>query len=205
MGTGGSTASRLRERLAGERGVTLVELVTAMALAIVVIGAPLALMIVSLRQHDDVASRTDSVRQAEVGLNKLTRDLRQADPTQAITLTWGSGAATASFSVVKPGTGAATDQTVVWTCTANGSCTRKVGSGVAAVQIAHVVSTTFTSKNATGATLTSPTASANPPVYVGITISVQPVSQDSTSHTARPAGIKGPLTIETGVDLWGNS
>ncbi|MCW3065476.1 MAG: hypothetical protein JWN32_2648 [Solirubrobacterales bacterium] len=198
-------AGQWRRRLAAERGVTLIELVTAMALALVVVAAPLTFLIVSLRQHDNIASRTDSVRQAEVGLNQLTRDLRQADPTRSIVLTWGSGAATAAFSIVKPGTGAGTDQTVTWTCAANGTCTRALAGGPATTQIMHVVSTSFAPKSATGATLTSPTASSNPPVYVGITMSLQPVSQDTISHSARPKGISQPLTINTGVDLWGNS
>jgi Tfp pilus assembly protein PilW len=191
--------------VAAEGGITLVELVTAMALALVVIAAPLTFLIVSLRQHDNVASRTDSVRQAEVGLNQLTRDLRQADPAQLIVLTWGSGTATAAFSIGKPGTAGASDQIVTWTCTANASCTRSLDGGAAAVQITHVVSTSFAPKSATGATLTSPTSSSNPPVYVGITLSVNPVSQDTITHSARPAGISGPLTIQAGVDLWGNS
>jgi Tfp pilus assembly protein PilW len=192
-------------RLSAERGVTLIELVTAMALAIVVIGAPLTFMIVTLRQHDNVVSRTDAVRQAEVGLNQLTRDLRLADPTQNnVVLSWqsdGSGTATATFSIVRSGS----DVVVTWTCTANGSCTRKRGaSGAAEVEIEHVVSTTFSPVSAAGATLTSPTSSSTPPAYVGIRMSVQPVSQAGIAHTARPKGISQPLTLNTGVALWGS-
>jgi Tfp pilus assembly protein PilW len=192
-------------RLHCERGITLIELVTAMALAIVVIGAPLTFMIVTLHQHDNVVSRTDAARQAEVGLNQLTRDLRLADPTQNnIVLSWqsdGLGTATATFSIVLSGS----DVTVVWTCTANANCTRKLGpSGAAQVEIEHVLSTTFAPVSAAGATLTSPTSISNPPVYVGITMSVQPVSQAGIAHTARPKGISKPLTMNTGVQLWGS-
>jgi Tfp pilus assembly protein PilW len=192
-------------RLRCERGVTLIELVTAMALAIVVIGAPLTFMIVTLRQHDNTVSRTDAARQAEVGLNQLTRDLRLADPTQNnIVLSWqsdGSGTATATFSIVLAGA----DQTVTWTCTANASCTRKLGSGTAQVEIQNVVSTKFSPVSAAGAALTSPTATSTPPAYVGITMSVQPVSQDDKSHAVRPNGISKALTMNTGVQLWGSS
>jgi Tfp pilus assembly protein PilW len=196
---------RLLQRLSGARGITLIELVTAMALALVVVGAPLTFMLFSFRQHDNVISRTDAIRQAQVGLNQLAHDLRQADPTQSTVLSWSNGTATATFSIVTPGTSAAGDQTVTWACTANASCTRKVGAGAATMRIAHVVSTSFAPTSATGALLGSPTSASNPPVYVGITISVDPVSQDSKSHTSRPAGIKAPITINAGVDLWGNS
>ena len=192
-------------RLQCQRGVTLVELVFAMALAIVVIGAPLSFMIVSLHQHNDVVSRTDAVRDAEVGLDKMMRDLRQADPTQTISMTWSSGTASAVFYTPTPGTAGASDQKITWTCTANATCTRQVGAGVATVQIFHVTSTTFAPKDANGNAMTSPVSTSNPPVYVGITMVVPPISQDGKAHAANAQGLTNGITISAGVDLWGQS
>lgn len=185
--------------------MTLIELLVAMSMAIVVLGAPLTFMIVSLHQHNDVVSRTDAVRDAEVGLDKLMRDLRQADPTQTISMTWSGGTASAVFYTPTPGTAGASDQKVTWTCTANSTCTRQVGTGAATVQIFHVTSITFAPKDANGNTMTSPVSTANPPVYVGITLLVPPISQDGSAHSAKPSGITNDVTLTAGVDLWGQS
>jgi Tfp pilus assembly protein PilW len=196
-------ARTVLERLAHQRGVTLIELVFAMSLAIVVIGAPLTFMVVSLHQHNTVISRTDAVRDAEVGLDRLMRDLRQADPTQSVSLTWASGSASAVFYILTPGTAGASDQKITWTCSANASCTRQVGTGSVTTQIKYVTSTSFAPKDANGNTLTS--GSSTTPAYVGITLTMKGVSQDGTAKAVAARGITQPITLSAGVDLWGNT
>lgn len=200
----GTAPRRALPRLAGERGYTLVEMLVAMVLGIVVVGGPIALIIVSLSQQNATSSRTVAARQAEVGLERLTRDLRQAqnlpDPTTGVnatpvTVTYGSGSSTATLNVDPNG---AASGAVVWTRSAAGACTRKQGSAAAVPLINGVTSATFTPLARDGTTLTS---GSTDPAFLNIQIKVQVTSQLDAGQTHAVSGVNHPITVQDGVAL----
>ncbi len=72
------TSSRQRWLIHGQRGSTLIELLVAMPIAVVLLG----LVVQSLGQagHDqqDIERRTELLTDAQLGLERMTRELRQA-------------------------------------------------------------------------------------------------------------------------------
>jgi Tfp pilus assembly protein PilW len=67
---------RLRARLAGEAGFTLVELLTAMVIGMVVVFAAFTLMERSFVAANDVADRADAAQRGRIAMDALTRQLR---------------------------------------------------------------------------------------------------------------------------------
>jgi prepilin-type N-terminal cleavage/methylation domain-containing protein len=198
---------RLRSRCAEQRGYTLIELLVVMALSTVVVGVPLAFVILSLKQQNVAASRSAGVEAESVGLNRLTRDLRQIAPNTTSTFTWGGTSATASMTLPVPGSDGATTETVVWSCTGLGSsgtgtCTRTVNGGTAVQEITDVVNLTFAPVSAAGSSLTS---TASNPSYVGITLQVLPANQLDPTATNPNDGIVNPIILEDGVALRNNA
>jgi hypothetical protein len=168
-------------------------------------------IVMSLQQQNVSASRTAAATQEELGLGRLTRDLRQVVPSTTSTFTWSSTSASASFTVPVPGTAAASNETVIWSCTFGntGTCTRKVNAGTAVKQISNVENVSFSALDASGNVLgggSSPFSATNP-AYVGITVKVLDVSQlDSTSAPSHAvAGVSNWITVADGVDLRNNS
>jgi prepilin-type N-terminal cleavage/methylation domain-containing protein len=200
-----------RERSSDERGYTLIELVIVMALAVVVVGAPMALIVLSLKQQNVSSSRSVAATQEQIGLERLTRDLRQVVPNTTSTFAWSSSAASVTFTLPVPGTQAASTELVTWSCTfgAAGSCTRQVDSGTAVKEIANVESVSFAPVDASGNSLggSGPSYDASNPAYVGITVKVLDVSQ--LDNTASPShsvpGVSNWITVQGGVDLRNNS
>jgi prepilin-type N-terminal cleavage/methylation domain-containing protein len=198
-----------------ERGFTLIEMLVAMSLSLVIGGAAMTFMVVSIDQQNAVSSRTVAARNAETALEQLTRDLRQAMTQNAsggalhVTVTNATTTpptTTISLSIPTPAANGATDttpQSVTWSCqgsaTSPGTCTRTVGS-VAHTEVVGFESFSFT--NASGSTLT-PTVT-DPP-YLGITLNVQDTSQlDRTQYTSTPHAVRGstnPIVVQIGVDL----
>ena len=201
----------MSERWSDERGYTLIELVVVMALALIVVGVPMAFIVLSLKQQNVSSSRSVAATQEQIGLERLTRDLRQVVPSTTSTFTWSSTAASATFTLPVPGTQAASTESVTWSCTfgATGTCTRQVGTGTAVKEIANVESVSFAPVDAGGNSLggSGPTYSATSPAYVGITMKVLDVSQldgtASPSHAVQ--GVSNWITVQGGVDLWNNS
>jgi prepilin-type N-terminal cleavage/methylation domain-containing protein len=197
----------------GERGYTMIELLVVMVASVIVIGLPMMFVVVSLTQQNVSVSRAVAATQEDVGLGRLTRDLRQVVPstTAASTFTWSSTVATASFTMPTPGTGNGSTQTVVWSCTFGdtGTCTRAVSGGTAVKEISNVEGVSFSPLDANGNPLggAGPSYSATNPAYVGITLQVLDVSQldntPSPSHVVR--GISNWITVRDGVALRGNS
>jgi type II secretory pathway pseudopilin PulG len=70
-----SIPARLR---ADEAGFTLVELLVASSILIVILGAVLALLQTSTRVEARDRERTHAIREAQVGVYRMTRELRQA-------------------------------------------------------------------------------------------------------------------------------
>jgi prepilin-type N-terminal cleavage/methylation domain-containing protein len=196
-----------RSRLSDERGFSLIELLIAMVLSLVIGGAAMTFMIVSLREQNAVSSRASATRVAEVGLEKLARDLRQA--MTSVTITAPTSATTKlAFSIPTPGADS-TGKAVTWTCpnttaaaTNIGTCTRTL-AGTQTNSIAGVQSLSLTTSS--GAALGIPTSST--PNYLGITLTVQVLSQNHTSSVlAGPDGTSTTpstkaIVVQTGVDL----
>jgi Tfp pilus assembly protein PilW len=198
-----------RELLGDQRGVTLVELLFYIGLSLVVIVAPLYFVITSINQQNNVSSRTSAARQAEAGLEQMTRDLRQAMSQDgsgnalSVTVSNPTSATTAiSFDIPTPGN-VTSPQAVTWTCPSTGAssvgtCTRKVGSGASEAEITGVSSVTFAPISSSGASMTLP---ATNPAYVNVTLLAQATSQLDTTKTHSASGIANPIKVQTGVDL----
>jgi Tfp pilus assembly protein PilW len=192
--------ARLRG-LRGEAGFSLNELMLAMVLAVIVVGAPMTFIIVSLNQQNAVSSRSVAAREASVGLSQLTRDLREAQlvsnsagvNSTPVSVTNVGGVATATFYLPNAGSTAAGTQ-VVWTCTPGASCTRKLGAATAVPEITGVTAATFTATAADGSSVT-----ANP-AFVSINIQAQVTSLADSTHTRTVAGTSS-ITLQDGVAL----
>jgi prepilin-type N-terminal cleavage/methylation domain-containing protein len=196
-------------RLSGERGYTLIELVIVMALSVVVVGGPMSFIVVSLNQQNVASSRSAAVEQASVGLSRLTRDIRQVVPGTTSTFTWGSGSssATATMTLPVPGTGGASTEQVVWTCsfsTPPGTCTRAVNGGTAVRELSGVDAVSFAPLSDQGVALSTP---ASNPAYVGITLKVLAINQldPGQNQTNTTSYIRNPITLQDGVDLRTNT
>jgi Tfp pilus assembly protein PilW len=62
----------------GEEGSTLIELVVAMPIAVVLIGVIVATLGSAGRSQQDVERRSEALSQGQIGLERMTRELRQA-------------------------------------------------------------------------------------------------------------------------------
>jgi len=181
-----------------------------MSLSLVIAGATMTFMIVSLDQGNAVSSRAFASSQAETGVEQLVRDLRDAMSQTAsgsalsVTVSNPTTSTTAiSLDLPTPGSDT-TPETVKWTCpstgaTTQGLCTRTVGSGGALHEIRGVLSATFAPYSSTGALDT--TFPASNPAYIAITLDVQDTSASDTGQTHVVQGIKNPIVIQTGADL----
>lgn len=193
-----------------EDGYTLVELVIVAALALVVVGAPLTFVVVSLQQQNVGSSRVAAANQEEVAMARLTRDLRQVVPGSTTTFTWSSTSASVTMTLPVPGSGGASTESVSWSCSPNaagtGTCTRAVNSGTAVVELSNARTVSFAPVDSAGNSLggsTSPYTATNP-AYVGITFSVLDVSQLDRGATHAVQGVAHPITLQDGVELLSN-
>jgi hypothetical protein len=60
-----------------EEGLTLVELLISITMAVVITGAAAAMLINSLQRQSDVTQRADQVGQAQVAVERMVRSIRQ--------------------------------------------------------------------------------------------------------------------------------
>jgi Tfp pilus assembly protein PilV len=214
--------SAIWRKLRCERGVTLVELLIAMVMALLVVGVPTFWIAAGMRQENLAASRSSSAVQAEVGLARLIHDLRQVAPSTTTTFTWtapaGSGSASVAFTIPVAGTQGATTQSVTWSCSFGntGTCSRQVCTispvvcSTAVQQISNVWFVSFDPTDANGNHLAS--GSTTQAAYVAIQIQVLDTSQlDRTrSHQALQAVPSSTynlkrIVLQGGVDLRSNS
>lgn len=180
-----------RQEWTEERGSSIVELLVAMLVGGIVVVIPLVLISTVFKSTNEVTSRTEAASRAQLALRGLITDLRQAT---AVTITSASGSASAVLAVpvrTAPGAGqtvAPASQTVTWTCTAGGTCGRRVGSGADVEQVADVDSADFTATSASGATTTTN------PTFVSVTMRtrLRLAARESTQRT---------MTVSDGVGL----
>lgn len=199
-----SRIARTRRRVALEDGLTFIELLVTISAFVVLIAIPLTWLVMTIRQQDQTVSRSWSVTQAEGGLERLTRDLRQVVPGTTTTFTWNSSSAGVTLTVPQPGTQGASTQSIIWSCTFGnaGTCTRAVGAGAAVPEINNVSNLTFAPRDAGGNLLGS--GSSTQAVFVAVTLTVKDIS--SLDHS-QSTPVKGgsDITLADGVDLRNNS
>ena len=137
------TGRRPTAGLRAEAGFTLIEVLMALLVGIIVIGAGVYGLASAFRQNTEVVARTSSSYQGEVGLQRLTNDLRYATtcPTYGSSNTLGIASKPVLGLLVSSGpvlqmcdglTGSHSSQApalalVTWTCTtaaATETCTR---------------------------------------------------------------------------------
>ena len=73
-------------RLRGEDGVTLVELLTTMALAVVVLGVFVGTIVDASGSSRRQTTRVGALNDSKLAFERVTRDIRRADPLQAAEL-----------------------------------------------------------------------------------------------------------------------
>ena len=69
---------RLRRLIQGQGGSTLIELLVAMPLSVLLLGIVIQALGVAGRREQDLERRTETVQQAELGLERMTREIRSA-------------------------------------------------------------------------------------------------------------------------------
>jgi hypothetical protein len=182
-----------------------------MVLGLVIAGAAMSFLIVTIHQQNVVSSRSVAERQAEIVLQRLTREVRQAQnivststggDTTPVNVTYGSG--TSSLSFYLPSSGSTSAGThVTWTCTAGISCTRTTGA-TTVTELNGVSAATFTPIGSSGAALASNAGTGSSPTYpssIQIELQVKDISQLDAGQTHTVTGITNPITVQDGVAL----
>ena len=182
------------------------ELLVAMAMALVVFGTGAAFMVVAFHQENIVSSRTTATNQAEQGLEQLVRDLREA--TTSVTISAPTGSTTQiQFNIPTSGTGGLSSQQLTWTCASSGvgTCVRVLGTGSGATSktlIRGVQSMVFTPTY--GGTATTPT-NATDMASVAMTLTVRVLNYGLTSNgtvtTASAGTASSPIVLQATADL----
>ena len=100
---------RARPRLGGEDGFTLVELLTAMAISLVVAAGALVLLEISAPQADRELQREVAISEGRSGVERMLREIRNADIVNATSPTMidvntptASGSSASSTSATPP-------------------------------------------------------------------------------------------------------
>jgi type II secretory pathway pseudopilin PulG len=197
---------RIRSRaVAAERncaGVTLVELLCAMVLAVFVLAGAVTLLVLTFRQENYITSRNVAKNTAEAGLEQLELDLREAVSEPSIST--AGGTTTLSFSDPVPGSGGAGSESVTWTCTASvttpGTCTRVVGAGPTAqtrLEIDGLEAFTVTPYGTSGSALSLPTSASSPVSAVALQLAVQESAYGLTSaRGSATTALPGSRTLD---------
>lgn len=112
--------------LRDERGMTLVELLVAMSVMIVVVAAVVDLVGVATRHQERVGARAEAITRGQVGLERMTHELRQASWVLV------SSSQVVDFdALVPPGDGGTpVHRHVRYDCSGASSCTRLEGPPV---------------------------------------------------------------------------
>lgn len=200
---------------AGESGFTLIELLVAMALSLFIGAGAMTFMVVTFEQQNDISSRAVATDQAELGLEQLVRDLREA--TTGLSISTSSQTTTISFTVPAPGTAGSGSDSLVWTCTGStstpGSCSRVLtptsGGTVTRTEISGLESLTVTPYGSGDppAALTLPITGATNVSAVALTANVQITSYGRTRTTVatnpstRGFGDTNPIVLQATADL----
>lgn len=107
--------SRLRARLRPEAGFTLIELMVGLALAMIIFFAAVNFIDVGTRSQAETGERVHALGQQRVGLERMTRELRQAQDVVT---------STGAVDFILPEPGATADLQVRYDCTVENQCRR---------------------------------------------------------------------------------
>jgi hypothetical protein len=111
-----------------ERGVTLIEMTVAMAMAIVITGAAVAMLVSVLQRQPDLTERGDQVGKARIGVERFIREIRQG-VVGSVKANTTTGFEFETYVDTKCGTTSVTTATkcrVVYSCAIE-KCTRTSG------------------------------------------------------------------------------
>lgn len=175
----------------GQAGFSLPELLLVMILAVIVIGLPLTLAVSSFSAQNQSASRSASAARAQIGIDRLVRDLRQSI-TASITSTQAPATAVLTIPTKRVNNLAAAQPAtqVTWICTTGATCTRTTGGGDVRQLIPGVTAATFTPTFFAGAT---------GPSRVDVSVTAQ-VLDERRGATETLSGADA-VTFRDGVDL----
>lgn len=109
-----------------ERGFTLIELLTAMAILVIIVIATLAMLDFAVRSEPEIAERNNAIRDAQVEVERMVRELRGSYDVLAATSSTLSVLTYLNRTTCAGGaTGTARKCRIDYACTA-GSCIRTV-------------------------------------------------------------------------------
>jgi prepilin-type N-terminal cleavage/methylation domain-containing protein len=184
----GRIPRRWRAAAGDERGFTLTELLIAMTLGLIVIGASVMVFTAAVQSQPKTSARAAKVQQARTTAERITRELRQG---------WGAPTTTASQLAILTyvphatcgGTtaGPATGCRVTYTCTA-GACTRVEANadGTAPGPAETVVS------GLSGSDVFSYISNSAGPTWIGITLAFPAGNGDDAITVEDGAALRNP-------------
>jgi prepilin-type N-terminal cleavage/methylation domain-containing protein len=170
---------RCRSRARGQGGFTLVELMVAMPLALIVIFAAYSALAQAERSQHESRTRAEGLRQQQVGLERMTREIRHATVFQFLT------SQIVEFDGFVHSSGTTTVRRVRYDCSSGSYCVRRegpAGGPVAATGVRLI-------EALVNPDVFDPEPNFLAPRYVGISASV------------RIADDKNLITLRDGVDL----
>jgi len=176
-----SALGRLRKE---QSGFTLIEFMVAGALGIALLGVALGFYVIAINGQTRAGARAEAVGQQQIGLERITRDLRQASRFYSIPT-----ATTVEFDTyVRAGDGtAARLRRVRYVCNSSTAvCSRAEGAVNGVVGTAVPVITGVRNDNAF-----SPNNTTIKPTFMSVTVDVE----------AKARGNTRPVTLTDGVQL----
>jgi hypothetical protein len=144
-----------------QSGFQLIELVLASALLAVALGAVLALLDVTGQQAPKHTERGQAIREAETGVERMTREIRQAS-----TVTLNSSRSVDLRTWVRVGGGAAIERSVRFDCSTD-KCERSEGPVGGPLGGGEVLITGVSNSD-----IFTPTPSSGSPTYLGIKLAL---------------------------------
>jgi hypothetical protein len=144
-----------------ESGFQLIELVLAAALLAVALGAVLALLDVTAQEAPRHTERGQAVREAETGVERMTREIRQAS-----TVTLNSSRSIDLRTWVRVGGGAAIERSVRFDCSSD-KCRRYEGPVGGALTGGEILINGVINSD-----IFTPTPSSGTPTYLGVKLAL---------------------------------
>jgi prepilin-type N-terminal cleavage/methylation domain-containing protein len=168
-----------RSRLRSQAGFTLVELIVAMPLALIVIFAAYGALAESQRSQNESRIRAEALRQQQVGLERMTRELRHATVFQFLT------SQIVEFDGFVRSSGTTVVRRVRYDCSSGSHCMRHEGPSGGPV-------------DATGVQLID--ALVNPDVFAPEPNFLNP-RYVAVAATVQPPGDRRPIVLRDGIVL----
>jgi Tfp pilus assembly protein PilW len=197
--------ARVRRRLAaldGEAGMTLIELLVAMIMGMIVVGASTAMLISAVRDQPKQQKQAENVDTARYELERMTREIRDgvsvtSSAPNSVSFVARVRRTTCGGSVPASQSAGSIQCQIVYSCTTT-SCTRverevgKTSGGVTSTIVTGIDSSEvfcFVPSANTDPTECGPAQTSKSPTYVGITLKVP-----------NPSG-PGSLTVSDGASM----